>query len=263
MFSFLFLYFNIFRLAVVVFFLGIFFLFKETTLVKCWLIDINMQNRIINEKLQEKYSNICIITAFFKFFCFIYFIYFIIFRLDFGFLLPVDLSVEAMKTTLDNFIKLLEPLYFILLLFINAVFIDFFLELVIMFSDADLVLTTYSNLARKFSKTALIAIGGGSVAGAILSVSPLVELPGVNESQIYFGRGYGYKTSLDWLKGTIINSYIDKSTVTDLAKKYGGANKVLDSNSFDQMLQNESKVTNHLNKHSTFYEQRLLGLRRF
>jgi len=92
------------------------------------------------------------------------------------------------------------------LIFVNSVLMDLFFEFVIMFSEADLLLT-YSTIVRR--ATIAVVIGGGIVS-ASLSVSLLVELPGVNESQIRFGQGYGYKMPLDWTKGTILNSYFDK-----------------------------------------------------
>jgi hypothetical protein len=258
LFSFVLIYFDIFNLAVLLFFSGIFFLFKDTTLVKCWLIDINKRDLIINEKFREKYSNIYLVTIFFRFFFVFYFFYFCIFCLDFEFLL----SKDSIETTFDHSIKLFESLYIMFLVFLNSVVINLFLEFLIMFYDADLVLT-YGNLLRRASKTAAIAAGPVVIAGSVISVTPLVELPGVNEFQIHFGRGYGYRTSLDWAKGTIINSYIDKSIMKDLAYKYATDDKILDGNSFRQIMQNEPEIQNYLNQNATPYEQRILGLRTF
>jgi hypothetical protein len=255
LFSFVLVYFAIFRLTSLFFFLGIFFLFKETTFVKYWLIDMKHQDLKINEKFRQKFPHIYQVTKLCKVFCFLYLIYFCIFCLNFKFLLGIN-SVEPMR---DEFIKLFEPLYTLFLVFINSVIIDLFLEFVAIFFDADLVLTI-SNIARRTSRALVIGVGGGG--GAAISVSPLVELPGVNESQILFGRGYDYKTPLDWTKGTVLNSYFDKSTVQGLAKKYAEKD-ILDGNSYSNMMRNEPEVRNHLNGTATPFEQRLMGLRKF
>jgi hypothetical protein len=42
-------------------------------------------------------------------------------------------------------------------------------------------------------KTVATAVIGGDVVGSAISVSPPVELPGVNKSQVYLGRGHCYK----------------------------------------------------------------------
>ena len=59
-----------------------------------------------------------------------------------------------------------------------------------------------------------------------------------------------------------MNSYLSKSTMQDLSKQYG-TNKILDGNSFANIIKNEKEVVNHLNKNATPYEQRVLGLRTF
>ena len=90
--------------------------------------------------------------------------------------------------------------------------LDFVMDLFLMFTEQDQLILSGPQLLRRGSRAVAIGVGGGGLVGSILSISPAVELPGVNESQIYLGRGYGYKTPLDWVKGTIMNSYIDKDT---------------------------------------------------
>jgi hypothetical protein len=97
--------------------------------------------------------------------------------------------METIASTLNNIIQLLEPLYLILLVFINSVLMDLFLKFITIYSD-DFLFATIPNLVRRASKAVVL----GGVAAAGISYSLLVDLPGVNESQIRWGRGFGYKT---------------------------------------------------------------------
>jgi len=92
---------------------------------------------------------------------------FYIFCLNYEILLNVD-SIDG---ALNNIIQLFEPLYLMFLIFVNSVLMDLFFEFVIMFSEADLLLT-YSTIVRRASKAVLI--GGGGLVGVSLSYSPLV-----------------------------------------------------------------------------------------
>jgi hypothetical protein len=257
LFAFILLYYTVFRLAVVFFFFGCFFLFREMPFVKNWLYNLQQQDNLITEKFQNNYSKIYKFNWLCKWFCFIYFIYFCIFRLNSG----VFLDTETIDSTLNNIIQLLEPLYLILLVFINSVLMDLFLEFITIYSD-DFLFATIPNLVRRASKAVVLGgVGGGGIAAGI-SYSPLVDLPGVNESQIRWGRGFGYKTPLDWAKGTIIYSYIELPVMQSMAEKYGNE-KVFDGNSYQNMLTNEPKIKDHLLKKATPWEQRALGLRKY
>jgi len=258
LFSSIMVYVTFYRIAFVFIFLGGFFLLRDIPLIKNWLTTLNLRNSEITKKFHDNYLKFYEFNKYCKWICFIYFIYFYIFCLDHEILLNID----SINTTLNKIIQSLEPLYLMLLVFINSILMDLFFEFVIMFSDGGLILTTYGTLARRISKAVIIGGGGGGLAAASVSYSPLVELPGVNESQIRFGRGYGYKTPLDWGKGNVLNSYFDKSTVKDLAKKYG-TNNILDGNSYNSMLNNEPHIRSHLNETATPMEQRIMGLRKF
>jgi len=258
LFSSIMVYVTFYRIAFVFIFLGGFFLLRDIPLIKNWLTTLNLRNSEITKKFHDNYLKFYEFNKYCKWICFIYFIYFYIFCLDHEILLNID----SINTTLNKIIQSLEPLYLMLLVFINSILMDLFFEFVIMFSDGGLILTTYGTLARRISKAVIIGGGGGGLAAASVSYSPLVELPGVNESQIRFGRGYGYKTPLDWGKGNVLNSYFDKSTVKDLAKKYGTKN-ILDGNSYNSMLNNEPHIRSHLNETATPMEQRIMGLRKF
>jgi hypothetical protein len=138
---------------------------------------------------------------------------------------------------------------------------DLFLEFITIYSD-DFLFGIIPNLVRRVSKAVVLGGVGGGGAAAIISYSPLVELPGVNESQIRWGRGFGYKTPFDWAKGTIIYSYIEQPVMQSMAEKYGNE-KVFDGNSYQNMLTNEPKIKDHLLKKATPWEQRALGLRKY
>jgi hypothetical protein len=257
LFSFVLMYFDIYKPAIPIFFLGIFFPLREIKPVQRWLNDINTQDLEITKRFREKYSKIYLFNKFCKVFCFIYFFLFIFFHLvDFSFLSTTD----SLETGLSDIVKILEPLYLLFLVFLNSVFIDFFLELIVIFSDTNILLAT---LIRRASKIAVTTVAGGGIAGTLLSISPAVEFSGVNESQIWFGRGYGYRTSCDWAKGTLLNSYLDNSTMEYLAQKYGGTEKILDGDGFRDIMKNEEGIVKQLNKSVTPLEQRILGLRTF
>ena len=219
---------------------------------------MNQYNSKITKKFRDDYLKFYEFSKYCKLVCFIYFIYFCIFCLNYEILFNID----SIDSTLNKIIQSLEPLYLMFLIFVNSILMDLFFEFVIMFSDVDLVFVTYGTLLRRISKAVILGGGGGGVVATSISYSPLVELPGVNESQIRFGRGYGYKTPLDWGKGNVLNSYFDKSTVQDLAKKYG-TNNILDGNSYNSMLNNEPHIRSHLKKIATPMELRIMGLRKF
>ena len=258
LFSTIMVYVTFYRIAFVFIFLGGFFLLREIPLIKNWITTLNQQNSKITKKFRDNYLKFYEFNKYCKWICFIYFIYFCIFCLNYEILFNID----SIDSTLNKIIQSLEPLYLMFLVFVNSILMDLFFEFVIMFSDGDLLLVTYGTLVRRVSKAVIIGGGGGGVVAAGISYSPLVELPGVNESQIRFGRGYGYKTPLDWSKGNVLNSYFDKSTVQDLAKKYG-TNNILDGNSYNSMLNNKPHIRSHLNETATPMEQRIMGLRKF
>jgi hypothetical protein len=118
-----------------------------------------------------------------------------------------ELETNSIEENLAQFSKSIEPLYTVFLLFLNSVIMDFIMDFLIMLCKQDKLLLTVppAQLARKSSRALIIAIAGGGLVGAYISISPAVELPGVNFSQIHFGRGYGYETPLDWGKGQTFN----------------------------------------------------------
>lgn len=186
-------------------------------------------------------------------------LFFLFHLVDFSFLSATD----SLETCLNDIVKILESLYLLSLVFLNAVFVDFFLELIVIFSETNIVLITIINVLQKATKATTYTLVGGSVEGTLLSISPAVEYPGVNESQIRFSRGYGYKMPLDWAKRTILNSYLDKSTMESLAQRYGGTEKILDCNSFCDIMKEEKEIIEQLSNSITPMEQRVLELRKY
>jgi len=124
--------------------------------------------------------------------CFLYFVYFF-FSVNF----LSSLSIDSFENSIDEFSKALQHVYIVLLLFINRTLTKFVIDLFIIYTEQDQLILSGAQIVRRASKAIATAVIGGGVAGAAVSISPAVELPGVNESQIYLGRGYGYKTSLD------------------------------------------------------------------
>ena len=202
----------------------------------------------INNIFWEKYKFFYIFNSLIKFFCFFYFIYFFTFFLDFGFL--SSLFNNFFQSNIDEFAKTLQPVYIVLLLFVNTTLMDFLIDLCIMLTEQDQLILSGVQLVQRGNKAVATTIIGGGVVGSAISVSLKIELSGINESQVYLGRGYGYKTSIDWGKGIIINSYIEKEKMQNLARKYGNKN-ILNGNNFSQILKNEKAVAEHLNKNAT------------
>lgn len=256
------LYNDCFRFSLTFFGFCLLFLLREVEFVRNWLEKMRIADFKIRNLVWEKYKFFCIFNLSIKFSCFICFFYFLVSLTFSNSDLLLTLETNSIEDNLDQFVKLLEPLYTVLLLFINSVMMDFVMDLFIMFTEQDQFILSGSQLLRRSSRAIIKGFGGGGLVGTLLSISPAVEFPGVNEAQIYLGRGYGYKTPLDWVKGTIMNSYIDKQEMQKLAKNYGN-NDILDSNSFNQIFKNEKDITKHLNKTATPWEQRSLGLRIF
>jgi hypothetical protein len=109
-----------------------------------------------------------------------------------------SLSIDSFENSIDEFSKALQHVYIVLLLFINTTLTKFVIDLFIIYTEQDQLILSGAQIVRRASKAIATAVIGGGVAGVAVSISPAVELPGVNESQIYLGRGYGYKTSIDW-----------------------------------------------------------------
>jgi hypothetical protein len=112
---------------------------------------LNQQNSKITKKFRENYLKFYKFNKYCKWICFIYFIYFCIFCLNYEILFNID----SIDSTLDKIIQSLEPLYLMLLVFVNSILMDLFFEFIIMFSSEDLLLVTYGTLARRVSKAVI------------------------------------------------------------------------------------------------------------
>jgi hypothetical protein len=104
-------------------------------------------------------------------------------------------------------------------------------------------------------------VGFAALVGAA-ALSPLVEIPGINEFQIKFGRGYGYKTSLDYASGTIYQKYFSKEQMATSIQKHNGEDKILDD-IFFKLLSEDKDVAQIMKKNATVNELRFLGLKYF
>ena len=100
------------------------------------------------------------------------------------------------------------------------------------------------------------------VVGGAVVYSPLVEIPGVNEFQVKYGRGYGYKTTLDYVSGVIYQRYLTKEQMSDLIQRYSNEDKILDG-IFFRLLSEDKDIVQIMNKNATINELRFLGLTRW
>ena len=154
--------------------------------------------------------------------------------------------------------------YSLLVLFTNSVLLDFTIESIVAYSHYELFLQfSPGSFARRGIKLVALTAGGASIPGIVVAYSPAVDIPGVNFFQIHYGRGYGYQTSVDWCKGTVLQSHLKKELLEELIEKHGNRAKILDGKFYSDMLNNENVVVQTLKKQCTPYEQRVLGLRTF
>lgn len=79
LFSSIMIYVTFYRIAFVFFFLAGFFLFREISLIKNWITNLNQQNSKITKKFRDNYLKFYKFNKYCKWICFIYFIYFCIF----------------------------------------------------------------------------------------------------------------------------------------------------------------------------------------
>ena len=93
------------------------------------------------------------------------------------------------------------------------------------YSDHILVVRLLINIGKRTLSTVAFAAGSGAVVVGAVAYPPLVEFPGVNEFQVRYGREYGYKTLLNYVRETIYKSHLSEYQMTTLIQKYDGEDK--------------------------------------
>lgn len=269
--SLLFLYSEQYVIGVALLIFGLTFtLFRDAPVIDNWLAESKDMDLRVSKLCRERYSGVYYLSMLCKIICLSYLLFFILWNFsDYSTFSEINLTkksgssdiIKIIQAGIIEIIAVLEPLYITQLILTNSLLVDFLIYTTITITETEIVLISVTNLMKRAAKLPVTAFLGGGVGSLLISASPAVTLPGVNESQIMFGRGYGYKTSLDWLKGTILDSSLDNATMQGLVHKYTD-NKILDAKSYEKIMQDKT-VTEQLNKTTTAWEQRILGSRRF
>ena len=158
-----------------------------------------------------------------------------------------------------------QTLYLLYCFFLNSVLLDYLIESFIMYatySEPILITRHLINLGVRTWRVASFAAGGSLVAGVAVAYTPLVEIPGVNEFQIRFGRGFGYSTGLDYAYGMIYTRHFSKEDMAALIEKHNGEDKILDA-IFFKLLSEDKDAVQMLKKTATINELRFLGIRKW
>lgn len=110
------------------------------------------------------------------------------------------------------------------------------------YSEHILVIKLLINIRKRSLRAVSFAASGATTVGEAVAYSPLVEIPSINEFQVKFGRGYGYKTLLDYASGTMYQRYFSKEQLANLIQKHNGKDKILDGIFFNLLSKNKNVV---------------------
>lgn len=152
-------------------------------------------------------------------------------------------------------------------LFLNSILLKFCITSNIIYLKGialDPVLMTGQalNIGRGVFRAASAAVGGLAAVGVATVYSPAVEIPGVNEFQVKWGRGYGYKTSTDYVFSDVYRRYLTDEQWADAVAKNAPKNKILDGRFFNKLHENQA-IMQIMHKEATVNEKRVIGLRNF
>ena len=267
-FSFLLLLSNFYyiKLALIILFLYILYILNKFPVISCLNNDVSKDNLKITTKYKDNYTTIFYLSKFIKIAFVIYSLYFFMWHLIIN---SYALAIEGQSLAdLDIVIELNKSghkLYLLYCLFINTVILDYCMESFIIYStfpDHVLIIRLLMTTAKRAFVAASVTAGGTIAMGGTVVYSPLVEIPGVNEFQIRYGRGYGYATSLDYATGMIYQRYFTKEQIEAGIQKYSPNDRVLGGIYF-RLLRNDVEFNDILKKNATVNELRLLGLRNY
>ena len=256
--------FNFIKLAFLFLFFATISLIKNFPSIKSLNNELAVDNTAIHNQYQQNYKIIYYFNKFIKIIFYIYVLYFFIWCLISKSYLFIELLINGGNSEIIlEFSQSGQNLYLLYCLFLNSLMLDYFMESFIIYftySDHILVVRLLLNMGKRTFNAAAFAVGGGAVVGGAVAYSPLVEFPGVNEFQIKYGRGYGYKTSLDYARGTIYNSYLSEDQIATLIQKYNTEDKILDG-IFFRLLSEDKDIIQIMKKNATVNELRFLGLK--
>jgi len=263
--------FNYIKLAFLFLFFGTLSIIKDLPSIKSLNNELAMDNVAISDHYIKNYKFIYYSSKFIKIIFYIYVLYFFFWCLVGKSYIVMEHIVnwENSQIMIDQIMIELsqsgQTLYVLYCLFLNSLVLDYFMESLIIYldySDHILIVRLLLNISKRALNVTALALGGGAVVGGAVVYSPLVEIPGVNEFQINYGRGYGYRTSLDYISGTIYQRYLSKEQMDALIQVYSTEDKVLNG-IFFRLLSEDKDVVQIMNKNATINELRYLGLRRW
>ena len=253
------------RLSLTFIFFSFFLLIKNIESVKKMIKKSKSDDLKLTLLYKDEYQFIYYFNMIIKFIFILYIWYFCVWVM---FLQPALFLKEVFSDSESYCIYIQDNIYYLyyfLILYFNSVLLDFTMESFIIYSHYELFLNfSVGTFIRRGVRVFSFTAGGAATAGVAIAYSPAVEIPGVNSFQIHFGRGYGYKTSLDWTKGMILQSYLKKELMAELIEKHGNKeNNLVDGNFYREVMNQNNMVVKILNKNCTPMEQRILGLRTF
>ena len=258
--------FNFIKLAFLFLFFGTLFIIKDFPSIKSLNNELAVDNTVINTKYKQNYKIIYYFNKFIKIIFCIYVLYFFIWCLIGKSYLWIEQLINGGNSQI--MIELSQSgqnLYLLYCLFLNSLMLDYCMESFIIYftySDHILVVRLLLNIGKRALNTVAYAAGGVAAVGGAVAYSPLVAFPGVNDFQVKYGRGYGYKTSLDYGSGTIYKRYLSEEQMATLIQKYSSEDRILDG-IFFRLLSEDKEIAQIIKKNATINELRYLGLTYF
>ena len=256
--------FNFIKLAFLFLFFSTLFIIKDFPSIKSLNKEFAVDNTAISNKYKQNYKIIYYFNKFIKIIFCMYVPYFFIWCLIGKSYLFIDQLIHGgdFQIMIEEWSQSGQNLYLLYCLFLNSLMLDYCMESFIIYftySDHISVVRLLINVVKRTLNIAVFAAGASTVVVGVIAYSPFVEFPGVNEFQIKYGRGYGYKTSLDYVNGTIYNRYLSEELMGTLIQKYDGDDKILDS-IFFRLVSEDKDIVQIVRKNATVNELRYLGL---
>lgn len=263
--------FNYIKLAFMFLFFGTFYIIKDFSVIKSLNNQMFLDDSKISEKYKKNYKFIYYFSKFIKIIFYIYVPYFFIWcfvgksYILIEYIVDWENSQIMLEQLMREFSQSGKHLYVLYCLFLNSLLLDYLMESLVIyldFPDQVLVVNLLRSLGKRVFHAAALATGGGVAVGGVVVYSPLVEIPGVNEFQIRYGRGHGYRTTLDYCTAMVYQRYLPKELMDNFIKLHIKEDKILDG-IFFRLLAEDKDVVQIMNKNATINELRFLGLRRF
>jgi len=258
--------FNYIKPAFLFLFFVTLYMIKDFPSIKSLNNEVTLDDLTINEQYKQNYKFIYYFNKFIKIVFCVYVLYFFSWCLvGKSYVWMEQLINWENPQIMEELSQAGQNLYLLYCLFLNSLMLDYCIQSSIMYtihSEQVAVVRLVINVGKRTMRVVGFAIGGGTAVAGATVYSPLVEIPGVNEFQVRFGRGYGYKTSIDYVRGNIYQSYFSEEQMFTFIQKYSNEDKILDG-IFFRLLSEDKEALQILRKNATVNELRFLGLKYF